>query len=217
MQRFHLILLLPFTFIATSCSIVAARDDRSNTLQTETRHLLTKEEPSVANGNGYKSSNSRYSAIEERGVLSSVVSKIKGVFGRNKIVDLGNKLDCVRKDSDGALALGNSRVMKKLTAAVENDPKFFSKLKNNPESVEKLVKNPELQRAAATMEKSNIKISKNDINQLRTIVAENPSKASMLDDGLLVLRVILKVAPLVLFTGIIFYLMGWGVYNGLKS
>ncbi|EGZ20206.1 hypothetical protein PHYSODRAFT_298429 [Phytophthora sojae] len=134
----------------------------------------------------HASVNDKNAEREERGIFSSVLAKIKpkDLSSKTKSTGLSNKINNLRKDPDVAAALGNSPVMKKLETAVENDPKFFTKLANNPESIEKLVKNPEVQQAAAALEKSKFKVTQNDINQLGTVVSKNPSKRAMLITGL---------------------------------
>ncbi|GMF31983.1 unnamed protein product [Phytophthora fragariaefolia] len=70
--------------------------------------------------------------------------------------------------------------VKKLAAAMEN-PKVVQTLSKNPGLVMKLAKDTQVVKAAAVVEKSNVKVTKDTVNALRVAAANDPVKLSKLN------------------------------------
>ncbi|GMF41472.1 unnamed protein product [Phytophthora fragariaefolia] len=76
---------------------------------------------------------------------------------------------------------GRPFTVKKLATVLENNPGFVQDLNKKPGLVKKLVKDPAVVKTAAILEKNNVKITKNTVNQLRVPAANDPVKLRKLN------------------------------------
>ncbi|GMF24834.1 unnamed protein product [Phytophthora fragariaefolia] len=116
---------------------------------------------------------------EERWGLNSIASKIKGLFSTNK--NLSNKLSRTRLKPNVAASAEKIPSVKKVATAMENDPTVIQKLNDNPGVFKKLANDPQVVKTAATLEKNDIKVVKDTVNQIRVASANEPVKRSKLD------------------------------------
>ncbi|GMF31984.1 unnamed protein product [Phytophthora fragariaefolia] len=121
---------------------------------------------------------------EERGVLDSVASKLKGIFKKN--TGISSKLGSTRINPRVAASVEKIPSVKTLVVAMKS-PNVVQKLSKNPGSIKKLAKDPTVVKTAALLEKNNVKITKDTVSKLRVAAANDPPKLSKLDivDGIL--------------------------------
>ncbi|KAE9259114.1 hypothetical protein PF001_g33139, partial [Phytophthora fragariae] len=92
------------------------------------------------------------SASEERGLISSVGSKITSIFGKNP--GLSSKLGSTQQNSEMIVAVAKMPIVKRLKTTMQKNPSFLKQLSNNPESLQKLAKDPQVAQVSAMMKKN---------------------------------------------------------------